>query len=57
MQFYAILLPSPKLIIILENRDYIAKMKEKLLEIKQNYKNFKPAPKSGFTKTILISSF
>jgi len=37
-------LPSPKLIIILENANYIAMLKEKLLEIKQFYRNLKLAP-------------
>jgi len=35
------LLPSSKLIIILENRDYMTMMKEKLAEIKWFYGNLK----------------
>jgi hypothetical protein len=41
------LLPSSKLIIILENADYIAMLKEKLIEIKQSYGNLKLAPLAG----------
>jgi len=37
-------LPSSKLIIILENRDYMAMMKEKLAEIKGVYRNLRLAP-------------
>jgi len=38
------LLPSPKLIIILENRDYMAGLKEKLAEIKGVYRSLKLVP-------------
>jgi len=37
-------LPSSKLIIILENRDYMAMMKEKLLEIRGFYRNLRLSP-------------
>jgi hypothetical protein len=37
-------LPSSKLIIILENRDYMAGMKEKLAEIKGVYRSLKLSP-------------
>jgi len=37
-------LPSPKLIIIMENHEYMAMMKEKLLEIKRFYRNLKLSP-------------
>ena len=40
-------LPSSKLIIILENTDYIAMLKEKLVEIKQFYENLKLTPLTG----------
>jgi len=39
--------PSSKLIIILENKEYIAIMKEKLLEIKRVCKNLELAPLIG----------
>jgi len=39
-----VLLPSPKLIIILENKEYIAIMKEKLLEIKRFYRDSELSP-------------
>jgi len=38
------LLPSSKLIIILENKDYMAMMKEKLAEIKGVYRSMRLAP-------------
>jgi hypothetical protein len=38
------LLPSSKLIIILENRDYMANLKEKLTEIKQIYRSLQLVP-------------
>jgi len=41
------ILPSSKLIITLENRDYMAIMKEKLLEIKRFYRNLELAPMAG----------
>jgi len=37
-------LPSSKLIIILENLEYMSMMKEKLLEIKRFYRNLKLSP-------------
>jgi len=37
-------LPSSKLIIILENRDYMTMLKEKLLEIKRGYRSLKLSP-------------
>ena len=40
-------LPSSKLIIILENADYIAMLKERLVEIKRFYGNLKLAPLAG----------
>ena len=35
---------ATRVLIILENRDYMAIMKEKLIEIKQSYKGFKLSP-------------
>jgi len=37
-------IPSPKLIFLLGNGEYMAMMREKLLEIKQSYKNLKLKP-------------
>jgi hypothetical protein len=43
------LFPSPKLIIILENRDYIAKMKEKLAEIRKFYESLRTISEEQMT--------
>jgi len=41
------MLPFSKLIITIENRDYMAGMREKLAEIKQFYGNLKLSPSVG----------
>jgi hypothetical protein len=43
-RIYIYSLANQDFLIILENRDYIAMMKEKLAEIKGVYKNLKLAP-------------
>jgi len=40
-------LPSSKINILLENKEYMTMMKEKLLEIKRIYRNLELAPLAG----------